>query len=76
MPQVETLTEGIDAQTLGANQISEAIAQLNEAAQHTAESLTQTSVSISKLHEAALGLQEGAARFKVEADSEYAPSSF
>jgi len=69
-PQVETLTEGIEAQTLGANQISEAIGQLNEAAQHTAESLTQTSSSISQLHQAALGLQEGAARFKVEADYE------
>jgi len=69
-PQVETLTEGIEAQTLGANQISEAIAQLNEAAQQTAESLTQTSSSISQLHQAALGLQEGAARFKVEADYE------
>ena len=69
-PQVETLTEGIEAQTLGANQISEAITQLNEAAQHTADSLTQTSSSISQLHQAALGLQEGAARFKVEADYE------
>ena len=60
-PQVETLTEGI--------------AQLNEAAQHTAESLTQTSSSISQLHQAALGLQEGAARFKVEADYEDAAPS-
>ena len=69
-PQVETLTEGIEAQTLGAKQISEAVGQLNEGAQHTAESLTQTSSSISQLHQAALGLQEGAARFKVEADYE------
>jgi methyl-accepting chemotaxis protein WspA len=69
-PQVETLTEGIDAQTQGASQISEAIAQLNEAAQQTAESLTQTSASISQLHHAALGMQESAARFKVEADHE------
>jgi len=75
MPQVDTLTEGIDAQTQGANQISEAIAQLNDAAQHTAESLAQTSSSISNLHEAALGLQAGAARFKVEADNGNAPSS-
>jgi methyl-accepting chemotaxis protein len=40
---------------------------LNEAAQQTAESLTQTSASISQLHQAALGLQESAARFKVDA---------
>ncbi len=69
-PQVATLTEGIEAQTSGANQISDAIGQLNEAAQQTAESLTQTSSSISQLHQAAVGLQEGAARFKVEADNE------
>jgi methyl-accepting chemotaxis protein WspA len=70
MPQVETLTGGIEAQTQGAKQISDAIAQLNEGAQQTAESLTQTSSSISQLHNAALGLQEGAARFKVEIDDE------
>ena len=69
-PQVETLTEGIEAQTHGANQISDAIGQLNEAAQQTAESITQTSSSISQLHNAALGLQDGAARFKVESDDE------
>jgi len=69
-PQVETLTEGIEAQTQGAHQISDAIGQLNEAAQQTAESLTQTSSSISQLHQAALGLQESAARFKVESDYE------
>jgi methyl-accepting chemotaxis protein WspA len=73
-PQVETLTEGIEAQTNGANQISESIGQLNDAAQQTAESLTQTSSSITHLHTAALGLQESAARFKVEADYEDAPS--
>jgi methyl-accepting chemotaxis protein WspA len=68
-PQVESLTEGIDAQSQGAKQISEAIGQLNDAAQQTAESVTQTSASISQLHQAALGLQESAARFKV--DTEY-----
>lgn len=74
-PQIETLTNGIDAQTQGANQISEAINQLNEAAQQTAESLTQTSASISQLHQAALLLQEGAARFQVDAEGDdYAAS--
>jgi len=67
-PQVGTLTEGIEAQTQGAKQISDAVMQLNEAAQQTAESLSQTSTSISQLHQAALGLQEGAAIFKVESD--------
>lgn len=65
-PQVESLTEGISAQTQGANQISEAINQLNDAAQQTAESLSQTSSSIAQLHQAAMGLQEGISRFKIE----------
>jgi methyl-accepting chemotaxis protein WspA len=69
-PQIESLTEGIDGQTQGAHQISDAVSHLNEAAQQTAESLTQTSASISQLHRAALGLQESAARFKVEKDYE------
>ncbi len=73
-PQVESLTEGIEAQTQGAHQISDAISHLNEAAQQTAESLSQTSGAISQLHQAALGLQEGAARFKVETDYEDAAS--
>jgi methyl-accepting chemotaxis protein WspA len=72
MPQVETLTEGIEAQTQGAKQISDAIGQLNEAAQQTADSLTQTSDSIAQLHNAALGLQDSAALFKVEVDYENA----
>ena len=65
-PQVESLSGGIEAQTQGANQISEAISQLNETAQHTAETLSQTSTAISHLHNAALGLQESTALFKVE----------
>ena len=67
-PQVEGLSEGIEAQTQGANQISDAIGQLNETAQHTAETLSQTSTAISHLHNAALGLQESTALFKVEKD--------
>lgn len=67
-PQVEVLSEGIEAQTQGANQISDAIGQLNETAQHTAETLSHTSTAISHLHNAALGLQESTALFKVETD--------
>ncbi|MDX1776079.1 MAG: methyl-accepting chemotaxis protein, partial [Desulfobulbales bacterium] len=69
-PQVESLTEGIDAQSQGAKQISDAIGQLNEAAQQTAESVSQTSASIAQLHQAALGLQDSASRFKVEKEFE------
>jgi methyl-accepting chemotaxis protein WspA len=67
-PQIDTLTEGIDVQALGAKQISEAINQLNVATQQKAESISQTSTTISQLHQAAMMLQDGASRFKVEAE--------
>jgi methyl-accepting chemotaxis protein WspA len=67
-PQIDTLTEGIDVQALGAKQISEAINQLNVATQQKAESISQTSTTIAQLHQAAMMLQEGASRFKVETE--------
>jgi methyl-accepting chemotaxis protein WspA len=69
-PQIDGLTEGIDAQTQGAKQISEAINQLNQAAQQTAESIVQSSSTIAQLHQAALGLQEGASRFHVNPEDQ------
>lgn len=64
-PQIDALTEGIDVQTLGAKQISEAINHLNVATQQNVESILQTSTTIAQLHQAAMLLQEGASRFKV-----------
>jgi methyl-accepting chemotaxis protein WspA len=65
---IESLNEGISAQTLGAEQISESINQLNEAAQQSAESVSQTSSTIFRLNKAALILQDGVARFKLISD--------
>ncbi len=65
-PPIETVNEGIAAQSLGAKQISESIDQLNEAAQQTAESVTQTSQTIFQLNKAALILRDSVAKFKVK----------
>lgn len=65
MPQMDTINDGIEAQSLGAKQISEATSQLNEAAQQTAESIAQTSNTITQLQQAAQGLQEAVSLFKV-----------
>lgn len=65
-PPIETVNEGIAAQSLGAKQISESVDQLNEAAQQTAESVTQTSQTIFQLNRAALILRDSVAKFKVK----------
>jgi methyl-accepting chemotaxis protein WspA len=75
-PQIESLTEGIDVQTLGAKQISEAINQLNIATQQNAESISQTSTTIAQLHQAAMVLQEGSSRFKVDIEKSDNAASF
>ncbi len=64
-PQIKTISEGIEAQSLGAKQISEATGQMNNAAQQSAESIGQVSQTIDRLQQAAHGLQEAIAKFKV-----------
>jgi len=65
-PPIETVNEGIAAQSLGAKQISESVDQLNEAAQQTAESVSQTSQTIFQLNKAALILRDSVAKFKIK----------
>lgn len=62
---IETVNEGIAAQSMGAKQISESVDQLNEAAQQTAESVGQTSSTIFNLNKAALILRDSVARFRL-----------
>jgi methyl-accepting chemotaxis protein WspA len=66
-PRFHTVNEGMHAQATGAQQISETLTQLNEAAQLTAESLRQSNIAIEQLNEAAHGLQTAVARFKLKA---------
>jgi len=69
-PRFHTVNEGMHAQATGAQQISDTLTQLNEAAQLTAESLRQSNVAIDQLNEAARGLQTGVARFKLAAKNQ------
>lgn len=66
-PRFTTVSEGMHAQSTGAQQISETLTQLSEAAHQTADSLRQSNIAIEQLNEAARGLQTSVARFKLEA---------
>jgi len=65
-PHIESVNEGLHAQIEGAGQIDEAMVNLSEAAQQTADLVRQSNSAIAELNNAARGLQEGAAIFKVK----------
>jgi len=65
IPRFEEVNEGMISQSQGGNQIRDAIIQLSESAQQTADSLRQSNGAIMQLNEAAQGLQEGASHFRV-----------
>jgi len=69
-PQVALISEGIEAQSLGARQISDATSQLNDTAQHSAESIVQIGTIILQLQKAAQGLQKAITRFRLDDDDE------
>jgi methyl-accepting chemotaxis protein WspA len=64
-PRFQLVNEGMHAQAQGAQQISDTLSQLSEAAQHTAESLRTSTAAIEQLNGAAHGLQTSVARFKL-----------
>lgn len=64
-PRFETVHEGMQFQSQGADQIKQAIVQLSESAQQTVDSLRQSHSSIDHLNEAAHMLQTGVSKFKV-----------
>jgi methyl-accepting chemotaxis protein WspA len=65
-PRYESVSEGMQAQATGAEQISEALIQLTEATQQTVESLRQSSSAIDELNHVASNLSGSIARFKLE----------
>jgi len=65
-PHIESVNEGLQSQIGGAEQINEAMMNLSEAAQQTADFIRQSNNAISELNDAARGLQKGAAIFKVK----------
>jgi methyl-accepting chemotaxis protein WspA len=64
-PSFEWVNDGMQTQSLGAQQISDALLQLGEAARQTVESLSQSNSAIEQLDQALRGLQSGVARFKL-----------
>jgi len=66
-PRFESVNEGMQAQAVGAGQISDALAQLSEAVTQTVESLQQSSLAIDELNQVAAGLRGSISRFKLHA---------
>lgn len=64
-PRFEHAREGMHFQSQGAEQIKQAITQLNESAHQTVESLRHSNSAIENLNEAAHRLQVGVSKFKV-----------
>ena len=66
-PRFETIHQGMQAQSGGAEQIMQTMMQFNESMQQTAESLHNTRQSIDLLNDAAQNLQSGVSHFRVSA---------
>jgi methyl-accepting chemotaxis protein WspA len=66
-PRFESVNEGMQAQALGAGQISDALSQLGEAVAQTVESLQQSSQAIDELNQVATGLRGSISRFRLQA---------
>lgn len=66
-PNFEVVKEGMQSQSLGAQQISDALVQLSEAAQQTVESLRQSNLAIEQMNETVRSLQGGISRFTLAA---------
>jgi methyl-accepting chemotaxis protein WspA len=66
-PRFESVNEGMQAQAVGAGQISDALAQLSDAVTQTVESLHQSSQAIDELNQVAAGLRGSITRFRLQA---------
>jgi methyl-accepting chemotaxis protein len=66
-PRCEAVSEGMQAQATGAGQITDALAQLSDAAQQTIQSLRQSTIAIDGLNQAATNMHGGVSRFKLAA---------
>lgn len=74
-PRFESVNEGMESQAIGARQITEAMVQLSEATQNTAESQRDSARAIELLDEAARVLHREVSRFKVAQTIMPAPES-
>ena len=67
VPRFETVNDGMQAQAVGAEQISEALLQLTETTQQTVESLRQSNSAIDELSQVSGNLHGSISRFKLAA---------
>jgi methyl-accepting chemotaxis protein WspA len=67
VPRFEMANEGMQAQATGAEQITDALLQLTEAAQQTVESLRQSTIAIDELNQVSTTLRSSVSRVKLEA---------
>lgn len=65
-PRFEAVNQGMEAQAIGANQISEAMIQLSEAANQTAAALREINRAIEQLNEAGKELRREISRFQLQ----------
>jgi methyl-accepting chemotaxis protein WspA len=66
IPRFDSVHEGMQSQSLAAEQISESMVQLNESAQQTADSLIHSNDAIMQLNYAAHILQDAVSRFTLK----------
>ncbi len=64
-PRFELVNQGMQSQASGGQQISDSLSQLSRTVQQTARSLEQSNEAIEQLKNAAYGLRDGVARFKL-----------
>ena len=66
-PRVESVNGGMQGQASGAEQITQALTQLSEAAHQTVDSLRQSGQAIDELNRVAIGLTGSVSRFTLRA---------
>ncbi|MEE8379872.1 MAG: methyl-accepting chemotaxis protein [Gammaproteobacteria bacterium] len=70
-PRFENVQQGMHFQTQGAQQIKQAMVQLNESAQQAVVSIRHSNSAIDSLNDAAQSLQSGVTKFRVNKPGQY-----
>jgi methyl-accepting chemotaxis protein WspA len=70
-PRFENVQQGMHFQTQGAQQIKQAMVQLNESAQQAVVSIKHSNSAIDSLNDAAQSLQSGVTKFRVNKSGKY-----
>lgn len=68
-PHFESVNQGMETQSLGAQQISDAMVQLSSTSLQTADSLREINYAIAQLNQVAQGLRQEISRFQVKTES-------